>query len=131
MHVTVFRTRLVRSELVTGDSDPIRLRVCYGPDSQAVRRPTYEMICRSVSVHAVKTRHRIGPKTASFHVSVCSHIFFLFTVASSVHGSIRIISCDYMTYFNSMISRTIHMISVTVHLMYFIDMSIYWRYFIC
>ena len=87
------------------------------------------MIRRSVLVRAVKTRWRVGSKTASFQVSVCSHIFSLFTVASSVHVFIRIISGNYMTYFISMITRATSHDIMIVHLMYFVDMGIYWRHF--
>ena len=96
MHVAAVSTRLVRSKPVTGDLDPIRIRHCYGPDSQAIQRPTYEMIRRSVTVRAVKIRRQIGSKTASFHVSVCSHVFSLLLLPVGVHVSIRIISYNHM-----------------------------------
>jgi len=83
----------------------------------------------SVLVRVVKTRRRFGSETASFQVSVCSHVFSLFTVASSVHVFIRIISCYYMTYFTSMVTRVTSYDIMIVHLMYFVDMSIYWRHF--
>ena len=55
----------------------------------------------------VKTRRRFGSKTVSFHVSICFHIVSLSIVASRYHVTIRIISCDYLIYFTSMITRTI------------------------
>ena len=55
----------------SGDPDPIRIRAHCGPDTQAIRRPAHAMICRSIPVHAAKTRS----ETASFHVSVRSCAF--------------------------------------------------------
>ena len=78
---------------------------CYGPDTLVIRRLIHEMIRRFVPIRTVKTRQRFSSKTASFHVSICSYVFTLFTVASMCHVSVRIISCDQMIYFNSMITR--------------------------
>jgi len=58
----------VQSNPVTGNSDLIRIGVHCGPDTPAIQRPTYEMIRRSVPVHAAKTRLRFNSKIASFHV---------------------------------------------------------------
>ena len=74
---TVFRTCLVRSGPVTGDSDPTRIRVRRGADTLTIWRLTDRMIRRSIPAHAVKSRRRFGFKTASFHVSICSCIIFL------------------------------------------------------
>jgi len=73
---------------VTGDSDLYRCRL----DTLAIRRPTHKMIRNFVSVRTVKTRRWFGPEIASFHVSVCSYIFFLFTVTSRC-------SCSYLYHF--------------------------------
>ena len=75
----------VQSEPVTGDPDPIRIRVSCGPDIQAIRRPTHRMIQRFVLVRAVKTGWQFGSKTASFHVSACFCIISLFIVVSIVY----------------------------------------------
>ena len=40
---------------------------------------------RSVPVHTVKTIWRFGSKTASFYVSICSYVIFLFIVVSSIY----------------------------------------------
>jgi len=103
LHVTAIQT-------LSLDLDPlqeIRIDARYGPNTLAIRKSIHGMIRRLVPVRAVKTRRRFESEIASFHVSVYSHVFSLFTVASSIHVSIRIISCYYMTYFTSMIIRTI------------------------
>ena len=76
----------VLQRLQTHSYDPnsaMGVHICarYGPDTLAIRRPTQEMIQRSIPVNAVETR-QFRPKIASFHVSVCSCIIFLFTVVS-------------------------------------------------
>ena len=75
----------VQSELVTGDPNPIRIHVRYGPDTLAIERLTHGMIWRSVPVHAVKTRRRFGSKITTFHVSVCSCIIFLLIIVSIIY----------------------------------------------
>ena len=70
----------------------------YGPDTQAIRRPTHGMISRFVPVRAVKTRRRFESKIASFHVSACSYVFLYLLLPIDVSGSVRIISCDCMIY---------------------------------
>jgi len=60
---------------VVGDPDPIRICARCGPDTQVIRRLIHGMICKSVPVRTAKTRQRFSSKTASFHVSVCSHVF--------------------------------------------------------
>jgi len=65
----------VRSELVTGDPDSIQNCTRCGPDTLTIRRLTHEMIQRFMLVHALETRRRFGSETASFHVSVCPHVF--------------------------------------------------------
>jgi len=95
----------VQFEPVTGDPDPIRIRIHCGPDILAIRRPTHEMIRRSVLVRAVKTKLRFGSKIALFYVSVCSCVISLFTVVTGYLCFTRIISCDHLIYFTSMITR--------------------------
>ena len=41
---------------VAGDPDLIRIRAHCGPDTQAIRRPIFGMIRRSVPIRVVKTR---------------------------------------------------------------------------
>ena len=94
----------VRSESVTGDSDPIWIRNHYGPDTQAIREPIHGMIRRSVPVHVVKTRQRFSFETMSFHVSDYSCIiFFIYHYQYYIHVTC-IISCDCLRYFTSMIT---------------------------
>jgi len=78
LRVTAIWTRL-------WDPDPIHIRVRYGVDTLAIRRPIHELIQSSVPVRVVKTRRRFSSKIASFHVSVCSYVIFLFIVASSIY----------------------------------------------
>ena len=99
---TVTRTRLVRS----GPVVEIRIGVHCGLDTLETRRPTHEMIQRSVPARAVKTRRRFRPETVSFHASVCSYVISIFTVAVSIRVFICIISCDHLIYFTSMITCT-------------------------
>jgi len=90
------------------DPDPLQetqIRIRRWFDTLAIRRLTYEMIRRSIPLRAVKIRRWFGPKTASFYVSVCSYIFSLLLLLVGVHISVRIISCDHMIYFSSMIIR--------------------------
>ena len=88
---------------VAGDPDPIRIRARCEPDTQAIRRPVHEMICRTVPVRVVKTRWRFGFETASFHVSVCSYVFTV--VGMYLHVTL-IISCEFLSYFTSSIACT-------------------------
>ena len=88
----------------TGDPYPIRIRARCEPDTQAIRRPTHEIIHRSVSVHAVKTRQQFGSKIASFHVSVCSCVFTV--IGIHLHVTL-IISCDFLLCFTNLITCTI------------------------
>jgi len=78
LHVTAIRTH-------SRDPDPIRICVRCGADTLAIQRPTHRMIRRSVPVRAMKTRRRFGSKTASFHMSICSYIIFLFIIVSSIY----------------------------------------------
>jgi len=80
LRATAFRICSVRSGPVAGDPDPIRIRARCGPNTMVIRRPMSGMIRRPVPVRAVKTRRRFGSETASFHVSVCFCLIFLFTV---------------------------------------------------
>jgi len=92
------------------DMDPLQdIRICtrYGPDTLAIRRPIHGMIWRSIPLRALKTRRRFGSKTASFHVSVCSRVIFLFTVVIGYLCFTYIISCDHLLYFTSMIAYII------------------------
>jgi len=95
---------VVRSKSVTGDTDPIRIRVHYGLNTMAIRKLTHGMTWRFVPVCTVKTRRRFGSKIVSFHVSVCSCIISLFTLVSRYLYVTCIISCDYLMYFTSMIN---------------------------
>jgi len=52
------------------DPDPIRISIRRVPIHQPIRKPTHEMIWRSVPIRAVKTRWRFRFKIMSFHVSV-------------------------------------------------------------
>ena len=72
--VTVMWICSYDSNLVTEDPDPIWIYAHYEPDSQVIQRPTYKMIRRFVSVHAVKTRRQFKSKIASFHMSVYFYI---------------------------------------------------------
>ena len=69
----------VRFELVTWDTNPIRIHVRCGPDILAIRRLTHRMIQRFVPVRAVKTRRRLGSKIASF-----MWVFFYWSISISV-----------------------------------------------
>jgi len=74
----------------------------YGPDTQAIQKSTYEMIRKFVPVRATDTRRRFASETASFHVSVCFHVIFLFTVVNAYLCFIHIISCDHLIYYTNM-----------------------------
>jgi len=93
--------------LVCWDPDPIQIRVRCGTDTLVIRKPIYKMIRRSVLAHTVKTRWQFGSKIASFHVSVCFCVISLFTVINAYLCYIRIISCDRLIYFTSMITHII------------------------
>ena len=80
---------LMRFELVTEDPNLNRIRVHCEPDTVAIWKSIHERILKFVTVLAVKIRQRFCSKTVSFHVSVCSHVFSLFTFASSVYVFIR------------------------------------------
>jgi len=82
--------------------NPIRVR-CEA-DTQATRRPTHEIIWRSVPVRAVKTRRRFGSKTTSLHVSIYFCVIFLFTVVSEYLCFLRIILCECLIYSTNMIT---------------------------
>ena len=89
------------------DLDPLKeIRICtrYGSDTLAIQRLTHEIIWRTISVRALKTRWRFRFKIASFYVSVCSCAIFLFTVVTRYLCFIRIISFARLIYFTSMIS---------------------------
>jgi len=88
------------------DMDPLARSgpVTGGPDTQVIQRPKYGTILRSILVRTVKTRRRFSFKIASFHVSVCSYIIFLFTAVSRHICVTCIISCSYLIYFTSMIT---------------------------
>jgi len=119
----------VRSEPVTGDSDPIRIHDRYGPDSQAIRRPIHRIIGWSVLVRAVKSRQRFDFKIASFHVSICSCIIFLiyhclyyYMLPVSFHVTVW----DILTV---LLSISLHETSVNSYRIYLVDMNTYWRHF--
>ena len=75
-----------------------------GPGTPAIRRPIHEMIQRFVPVRAVKIRRWFGFKTTSFHVRVCSYVFLYLLLAVDFSTFVRIISCDCIIYFTSMIT---------------------------
>ena len=100
LRVVAIRTRLGNPNSIAGVLDCAR----YGPDTLAIWRPAYEMIWRSIPVHAVKTRWRFGSKIASFLVNVCSYIIFLFTIVSKRLYVTRIISYERLIYFIIMIT---------------------------
>ena len=60
---------------------------------QEIRRSTYEMIMRFVLVHAVQTRRRFGPGTASFHVSV--YFVLLYMVVGECYLYWFILVCEF------------------------------------
>ena len=82
------------------------------------------MIWRSVPVHAVKTKRRFGPKTASFHVSVYSYVFPDLLLSVCVHVAIHIISYDCLIYFTS-ITCVISCDIVSIHFNLVVDLTIY------
>jgi len=67
------------------------------------------------------------------------HLMWVFALVSFPYFSLSIlfiyndciISFDHVIYLTSMINVPFHMTSVIVHLMYLVDMSIYWRHFMC
>jgi len=98
--VAAFQTCSCDLNSITGVSN-----LChYRPDILVIRRPTNEMIWRFIPIRVVRTRWRIKSKTASFHVSVCSYVFPYLLLPVGVHVAIRIISCDHLLYFTSMIT---------------------------
>jgi len=119
----------VRPKSVTGDPDPIRICANYEPDTLAIRKPTHEIIRRSPRVRAVKTRRRFGSKTASFHVSVCSCIIFLIYHCQYYLYVTRIISCDW-DILPVWLSVSLHETSVSAHIIYLVDMSVYQYHFL-
>ena len=107
-YVRVHLCLYVCSVVWYSDPDPLReIQSCahYGPDTQAVRRPTHGTIWRPVLVRTVKTIRRFGFKIVSFYVSVCSYVFSYLLLLVDVYVPIHIISCDYLIYFTSMITR--------------------------
>ena len=89
---------------VTEDPNLIWIRICRVPIRQAIRRPTYKMIRRFIPIRIVQTRRQFEPNTVSFHVSVCSYVISLFTIVSRHLYITRIISCERLIYFTSMIT---------------------------
>ena len=91
------------------DMDPLARSgpVTGGPDTQVIQRPTHGTNLRSVPVRTVKTRRRFSFKIASFHMSICSYIFSYLLLPVGVHVTIRIISCDCLIFFFSMITCAI------------------------
>jgi len=113
----------VRSEPVTRDSDPIRIRDRYGPDSQAIRRPIHRIIRWSVLVRVVKTIQRFNFKTASFHVSICSciiffiyHCLYYYMLPVSFHVTVW----DILT---ALLPVSLHEISKNSYRIYLVDIS--------
>ena len=85
---TAFQINSYDPNSITENLDCVRYKL----DTQVIRRPTHEMIRRSVPARIVKTKWRFRSETASFHVSVCSCIIFLFIIASRCQ-------CIYSYYF--------------------------------
>ena len=121
LRVTAFWTRSCGPNSITGDSALCPLRTRYTGDSKTI----HVIIRRSVSVRAMKTRRRFGSKTASFHVSACSCIIFLIYRCQYYIYVISIISCNFLRYFTIIIIVSVHESSVSVHLIYLVDLSIY------
>ena len=61
------------------------------------------MIQRFIPICAVKTRQRFASKITSFYVSVCSYVISLFTVVSRCLYVTRIISCERLISFTSIV----------------------------
>ena len=100
--VAVIQIQLRDPSTVTEDLYPIQIRVSGVPIRQPIQRSMHEMIRRSITFREVKTKRRFESKTVSFHVSVCSYVIFLFTVVSR---HFCIISCEWLIYFTSIITR--------------------------
>ena len=112
------------------EPDPIWTRVRKVSKCQSIWRPTYEMIQRSVPVRAIKTRRRFGSKLVSFHVSVYSCGISLFIIVSSIY--ILFVSFYVTIYFilPVWLLVSLYKTSVSVHLIYVANMSIYQCHFI-
>ena len=83
------------------------------------------MIRRSVQVCAVTTRWWFGPKTVSFYVSVCFYIIFLCTVISRrLYVTVSFHVNDWYI-LPIWLSVPLHDVSVSVHLIFVVDMSVY------
>ena len=121
----------VRSEAVIGDLELIQICGCYGPDALVIRRLTHKMIRRFVPVRAVKIRRWFGFKTASFHVSVCSCIISLFLIVNIIYMLPVSFHLTVSYIWPVWLPVPFHITSMTVQLMYLVDMNIYWRHFMC
>ena len=129
----VFGGILQRYELVWWDPDPLQETwICarFEPYSVAIRRPVHEMIWRFVPIHTVKTRRWFGFKTASFHVSVCSYVIFLFIVASSTYMLLVLFHVIIWYIWPVWLPILFHMMSVNVHFYYTVYLNAYQRHFI-
>ena len=111
----------------------IRIWICsrYGLVTLAIQKPTHGMIQRFVSVRAVKTRQRFGYKIASFHVSICSCIISLFTVVCSIYMLLILFHVIIWYIWPVWLPVPFHVTSVTVHLIYLVDLSYYQCQFMC
>jgi len=97
LRVAVIGTRLIRSRPITGDLDWCSLWTRYTGDLKTDLLDDPE-IC---TVNVVKTRRRFESKIVSFHVSVCSYIYFFIYHCQYIYV-ICIISFDCLRYFTIM-----------------------------
>jgi len=95
LRVAAMWTRSCDPNSVTGDSDWCPLWTWYTSDS------------KTNTWNDLKIRPGFGSKTASFHVTVCSYVISLFIVVSRYLYVTRIISCNRLIYFTSVIMRII------------------------
>ena len=92
--------RMVVCSVFTEEPIPIRICVRRVSIRQAIRRPTHEMIRRSVPVRAVKTRWWFGPKIVSFHVSVyfCIIVNYRYLLFNYYHVQILVVHINYCSW---------------------------------
>ena len=96
---------LVRSELVTGDPDPIWICACYGPDKQAFKNwPMEWSSIRTSSCSEDQTTIRFRNRVISCECLLLSH-FLIYRCQYALHV-IFIILCDFPSYFTSLITCT-------------------------
>jgi len=96
---TAFQINSYDPNSITENLDCVR----YKPDTQAIRRPTHGMIRRSVPARTVKTKWRFRSKPRHFMWVFALVSFSYLLLPVGVNVFIRIISCDRLIYFASMI----------------------------